>query len=245
MPARSQEPGRRRTGQMADVSGELDPHAENVAKRDDAGQAPDGGDQDMIAALGRPPASRNSREKGKAAMKRDPEPDTTGPAGPGMTDGLAPLRNRPVTPRRATAPRLRVVIVGSGFGGLACARALDGAPVEVLLIDRDNYHLFTPLLNQVASALLNPADIAYPLRKVFRRSRNIRFRQGVVTGVDFEAQVVRLHDGALVRYDRLVLATDATTSCRAWRWPPGPPIQRNHVFSVITGPVSRQSSGGR
>src|SRR6266702_6776900 len=124
---------------------QLCPHAENVVKRGDAGHAPDGGDQDMW----------------KAAMRRGPDPHTQDPAGPGMVDGLAPLRHRSVTPRRVTAPRLRVVIVGGGFRGLACARALDGAPVEVLLIDRDNYHLFTSLLHQVASALLNPADIAY------------------------------------------------------------------------------------
>lgn len=108
--------------------------------------------------------------------------------------------------------RLRVVIVGGGFGGLACARALDGEPVDVLLIDRENYHLFTPLLYQVATALLNPSDIAYPFRKVFRRSPNVRFRQAVVTEVDFGAKVVGLHDGAEVRYDRLVLATGSANN---------------------------------
>lgn len=87
------------------------------------------------------------------------------------------------------------MIVGGGFGGLACARALEGAPAEVVLIDRDNYHLFTPLLYQVASGLLNPSDVAYPLRKVFRRSRNVRLRQGVVTGLDFGAKVVRCTTG--------------------------------------------------
>jgi len=105
-----------------------------------------------------------------------------------------------------------VVIVGGGFGGLACARTLDGAPVEVLLIDRDNYHLFTPLLYQVASALLNPSEIAYPLRKVFRRSRNVRFRQGLVTGVDFRAKTVSLHDGTRLGSDILVLATGSTNN---------------------------------
>ncbi len=138
-------------------------------------------------------------------MKRDPDPET--------------------------ASRLRVVIVGGGFGGLACARALDGAPVEVLLIDRDNYHLFTSLLHQVASALLNPADIAYPLRKVCRRSRNIRFRQGVVTGVDFEARVVRLRDGAQVRFDRLVLATGSTTARTTD--PAESRLQRHHRARVL------------
>src|SRR6266536_1896955 len=103
--------------------------------------------------------------------------------------------------------RLRVVIVGGGFGGLACARKLDGEPVDVLLIDAHNYHLFTPLLYQVATALLNPSDIAYPLRKVFRRSHNVRFRQAQVAGVDFDAKQVHTHEGERIPYDRLVLAT--------------------------------------
>src|SRR3954469_6614173 len=109
----------------------------------------------------------------------------------------APPRDRP----------LRVVIIGSGFGGLACARRLEGGPVDVVLIDRDNYHLFTPLLYQVATALLNPSDVAYPIRKIFRHSRNVRFRQGAVAQVDFRSRVVRLEDGGTVEYDRLVLAS--------------------------------------
>src|SRR5437763_9898495 len=88
----------------------------------------------------------------------------------------------------------RVVIVGGGFGGLACARALDGSDASVLLLDRHNYHLFTPLLYQVATALLNPSDIAYPLRKVFRRSRNVRFLQGVVSEVHMARRLALLRD---------------------------------------------------
>jgi NADH dehydrogenase len=101
----------------------------------------------------------------------------------------------------------RVVIVGAGFGGLACARKMDGAPVEVLLLDRHNYHLFTPLLYQVATGLLNPSDIAYPLRAVFRRSRNVRFRQATVERVDLGARLVRLADRATLPFDYLVLAS--------------------------------------
>src|SRR5256885_14054459 len=97
--------------------------------------------------------------------------------------------------------RLRVVIVGGGFGGLACARKLDGEPLDVLLIDAHNYHLFTPLLYQVATALLNPSDIAYPLRKVFRRSPNVRFRQAPVTRVDFDTRTGLTHDGERIPYD--------------------------------------------
>ena len=99
------------------------------------------------------------------------------------------------------------MIVGGGFGGLACARALDGSNVSVLLLDRHNYHLFTPLLYQVATALLDPSDIAYPLRRAFRKSRNVRFQQTMVTEVDFEQRVVHTHAGDEVPYDSLVIAT--------------------------------------
>lgn len=103
--------------------------------------------------------------------------------------------------------RPRVVIVGAGFGGLSCARKLDGKPVDVTLLDQHNYHLFTPLLYQVATGLLNPSDIAYPLRTVFRHSPNVRFRQARVEAVDFEAKVVCLSGGDRLAYDYVVLAT--------------------------------------
>ena len=103
--------------------------------------------------------------------------------------------------------RPRIVIVGGGFGGLACARKLDGAAVDVLLLDAHNYHLFTPLLYQVATALLNPSDIAYPLRRVFRRSPNVRFRQGAVAAIEPDRRVIRMHDGDEISYDACVVAT--------------------------------------
>jgi NADH:ubiquinone reductase (H+-translocating) len=103
--------------------------------------------------------------------------------------------------------RPRVVIIGGGFGGLSCARRLDGAELDVLLVDAHNYHLFTPLLYQVATALLNPSDIAYPLRRVFRKSRNVRFRQGTVAELDPERRMVRMHDGDEIAYDACVVAT--------------------------------------
>jgi NADH dehydrogenase len=106
----------------------------------------------------------------------------------------------------------KVVIVGGGFGGLACARKLDGEPADVLLLDERNYHLFTPLLYQVATALLNPSDIAYPFRARFRRSKNVRFRQARVTGVDLEAKRVRMDGGDDIAYDYLVLATGSTNN---------------------------------
>lgn len=107
-------------------------------------------------------------------------------------------------------PLPKVVIVGAGFGGLSCARALAGKPADVLLLDRYNYHLFTPLLYQVASSLLNPSDIAYPIRAVFRKARNVRVRMGEVVGADFASHWVGVRaEGEVVQrvaYDYLVLA---------------------------------------
>ena len=94
-------------------------------------------------------------------------------------------------PRGARASTgARVVIVGAGFGGLECARKLDRAAVDVLLLDRSGYHLFTPLLYHVATALLNPSEIAYPLRALFRKSPNVRVSATTVTGVDLSRRVV-------------------------------------------------------
>ena len=86
----------------------------------------------------------------------------------------------------------RVVIVGAGFGGLACAQALGGKPVKVTIVDRRNYHLFVPLLYQVATAALSPADIARPIRRILGRYKNIEVVLGTVTGVDTAARRVRL-----------------------------------------------------
>src|SRR5882672_10950652 len=107
-------------------------------------------------------------------------------------------------------PHPRVVIVGAGFGGLQCAKALRGRPVDVVLVDVQNYHLFTPLLYQVASCLLAPSEIVAPIRKVLRGAPNIRYRHGEV--VDFAQRHVRLADGTVLEYDHMVLATGSTTS---------------------------------
>jgi NADH dehydrogenase len=104
--------------------------------------------------------------------------------------------------------RPRVVIAGAGFGGLTCARALRKAPVDVLLVDRNNYHLFTPLLYQVAGALLDPGEIARPIRQLIRPLHNADFVQAEVTGVDFDARRVLTDHGSL-DYHYLVLATGA------------------------------------
>ena len=102
--------------------------------------------------------------------------------------------------------RPRVVIAGAGFAGLTCARALKSAPVDVLIIDRHNYHLFTPLLYQVASALLDPGEIARPVRELIRPLDNADFRQAEVTGADFSQRLLHTNRGT-VPYDYLVLAT--------------------------------------
>jgi NADH:ubiquinone reductase (H+-translocating) len=104
--------------------------------------------------------------------------------------------------------RPRVVIAGAGFGGLTCARALKHAPVDVLIVDRNNYHLFTPLLYQVASALLDPGEIARPVRELIRPLHNADFRQAEVSGVDFGGRRL-LTDHGPIDYDYLVLATGA------------------------------------
>ena len=104
--------------------------------------------------------------------------------------------------------RSRIVIVGCGFGGLFAARALKNAPADVLLIDRNNYHLFQPLLYQVASAALAPADIAQPIRTILRDQPNAWVSLGEVERVDLEAQCVYAGN-TRVPYDYLILAPGA------------------------------------
>jgi len=103
-----------------------------------------------------------------------------------------------------------VVVIGGGFGGLECTRQLRKAPVRVTLIDRRNFHLFQPLLYQVATASLSPADIASPIRTILRNQKNAQVWMGEVSDVDPEAREVRLADGVAVPYDMLVLATGVT-----------------------------------
>src|SRR5947208_13184976 len=100
----------------------------------------------------------------------------------------------------------RVVIVGAGFGGLAAARALADRPVEVVVVDRNNFHTFQPLLYQVATAGLDPESIAYGVRGILRRQPNARFKMAAATGVDWESRRLLLGDGEVEPFDFLVIA---------------------------------------
>jgi NADH:ubiquinone reductase (H+-translocating) len=108
----------------------------------------------------------------------------------------------------ADQQRPRIVIVGAGFGGLTAAKALANAPADITVIDRRNYHLFQPLLYQVATAGLSPADIASPIRAILGRQANTKVLLGKVTGIDTEARDV-LIDAQRIPYDYLILATGA------------------------------------
>jgi NADH:ubiquinone reductase (H+-translocating) len=102
-----------------------------------------------------------------------------------------------------------VVIVGAGFGGLAAAHGLAGADVKITIIDQRNHHLFQPLLYQVGTASLATSEIAWPIRHLMRKRKEVTTLLGVVTGVDTQNRAVLLEDGATVNYDTLVLATGA------------------------------------
>jgi len=108
-------------------------------------------------------------------------------------------------------PRPRVIVVGAGFGGLAAAHALARHPVHVTVIDRKNHHTFQPLLYQVATTVLSPGQIAYPIRRILRGRRNVDVILGDVTGIDLAARTARLAD-RLLPYDYLIVATGARHS---------------------------------
>src|SRR3989442_8045397 len=116
-------------------------------------------------------------------------------------------------PARESVPvvKPRVVIVGAGFGGLNAARALHDAPVQVTVIDRNNHHLFQPLLYQVATGVLSRAELSARIRSVLSKQQNAEVLMGEVTGVDVEAQRVLMGDHS-VPYDYLILATGARDS---------------------------------
>jgi NADH:ubiquinone reductase (H+-translocating) len=110
----------------------------------------------------------------------------------------------------------RIIIVGGGFGGLATAKALKKSPAEIILIDRTNHHLFQPLLYQVATSVLAPSQIGFPIRGILAKQRNTTVIQGEVTGVDKDHKRVTVsnanRENVPITYDYLVLATGATHS---------------------------------
>jgi NADH:ubiquinone reductase (H+-translocating) len=110
----------------------------------------------------------------------------------------------------------RIIIVGGGFGGLAAAKALKNAPAEIILIDRTNHHLFQPLLYQVATSVLAPGQIGFPIRGILQNQKNTTVLQGEVTGVDKDKKCVFVSDAdrqdVPLTYDYLILATGATHS---------------------------------
>jgi len=111
------------------------------------------------------------------------------------------------SPGPPTTSPARVVIVGGGFAGLYAAKALRGAPVRVTVVDRTNYHLFQPMLYQVATAALDTSDIASPIRSILRRQRNAEVLMAEVTAVEPAARRLQLADGHALEYDYLLLAT--------------------------------------
>jgi NADH dehydrogenase len=121
--------------------------------------------------------------------------------------------------------RPKVIIIGGGFGGLSAAQALKSAPVDITLIDRRNYHLFQPLLYQVATGSLSPGEIAAPLRGVLSRQKNTRVLLGEVNDIDPVSKHVHLEDGASFEYDFLIVAAGSQSSYYGhdlWqRWAPG------------------------
>lgn len=114
-----------------------------------------------------------------------------------------------------TTTRPQVVIIGAGFGGLFAAQTLADQPLDVLLIDRQNYHTFTPLLYQVATAGLDPSEIAYPVRGIFRRRRNVRFMLGEVQDIDPQNRQIIVHVNGSTRqvsYDYLIVAAGSANN---------------------------------
>ena len=127
-------------------------------------------------------------------------------------DDQKPAYDRKSTSSTTSKRRPRVAIVGAGFAGLNAAKVLASAPVEVVLVDRDNYHNFQPLLYQVATSGLDPDEVVHPIRDIFHRRKNVRFLKGIVESIDREKEHLLIEDGPSVSYDYLILATGAVPS---------------------------------
>ena len=147
-----------------------------------------------------------------------------------------------------TVRRHRVVIVGGGFGGLYAARSLGRDDrVDLTLVDRRNFHLFQPLLYQVATGALAPGEIAQPLRSILRRNRNTTVLLGAATGIDPEHREVLMSDGGPIPYDTLVVASGARHSYfghDGWApFAPGPQVGRRRARDPPPDP--HRLRGGR
>ncbi|HEX5387185.1 MAG TPA: NAD(P)/FAD-dependent oxidoreductase [Gemmatimonadales bacterium] len=130
----------------------------------------------------------------------------------GASDGARSRISSGTLARGSIDSRPHVVILGGGFAGLYAAKGLKGAPVRVTVVDRRNHHLFQPMLYQVATAALNPSDIANPIRSVLRRQRNAEVMLGDVVSIDAAAREVLLGNGTSLDYDYLIVATGARHS---------------------------------
>src|SRR3954447_19900282 len=123
-----------------------------------------------------------------------------------------------MTDRTFNPARPHVVVVGGGFGGIEAVKRLAPEPVDVTLVDRRNFHLFQPLTYQVATGVLSPGEVAFSLRALFRRAKNVRVMLAEATGFDLEARQVRLDSAAGARtpetlgYDSLIVAGGSTYS---------------------------------
>src|ERR1700744_1157466 len=111
-----------------------------------------------------------------------------------------------------TRERPRIVLAGAGFRGLAAAQALRSAPADVVVVDRQNHHCFQPLLYQVATAALSPADVAWPIRHILRSQKNVTVLMAEVTGVDAGKKMLHTAAAGDIAYDYLVVATGAMHS---------------------------------
>jgi NADH dehydrogenase len=141
--------------------------------------------------------------------------------------------------------RHRVVVVGGGFGGLQAVQKLRRGPVEVTLVDRRNFHLFQPLTYQIATGALSPGEVAYPLRAIFKRNRNVRVLMAEVTGFDLDARRVMLESVAGVptpsslEYDSLIVAGGSSYSYfghEEWR-EPAPEVKSLESALVVRGRI--------
>jgi NADH dehydrogenase len=141
---------------------------------------------------------------------RPHNPSSATTAADGQASPLRAANSLTATATHATDPRPHVVIVGGGFAGLSAARALANAPVRITLLDRTNHHLFQPLLYQVATAVLNPADISVPIRWLLRKQQNATVVMADVDRIDPHGKTVSLDSGTvLLSFDYLLLATGA------------------------------------